>query len=195
MVALSSHFRLAASEVFAAAPARRNCAAPFQGIKRAMSVAFTREESAETAAAVELPDRPVSPHPNLVTQSGLKALDAAMAVARAAYCAARQIEDLNERRIAVTAASRDMRYFAERLRTAQLMPDPVERDTVAFGSRVMFARDDGRRQTFRIVGEDEADPRAGSISYVSPVARALIGKAVGDYILLGHHGIEVLAVE
>jgi transcription elongation GreA/GreB family factor len=160
-----------------------------------MSVAFTREESAETAAAVQLPDRPISQHPNLVTQSGLKALDAVMAAARAAYYAARQIDDLNERHNAVAAASRDMRYFAERLRTAQVMPDPVERDTVAFGSRVTFARDDGRRQTFRIVGEDEADPRAGSISYVSPVARTLIGKAVGDHVLLGHHGIEVLVVE
>ena len=39
-----------------------------------MSVAFTREESAETAAEVELPDRPISPHPNLVTASGLEAL-------------------------------------------------------------------------------------------------------------------------
>jgi transcription elongation GreA/GreB family factor len=160
-----------------------------------MSVAFTREESAEAAAAVELPDRPISPHPNLVTQSGLEALDAAMAAARAAYHAAQRIENLNERRNAVAASSRDMRYFSERLRTAQLMPDPVERDTVAFGSRVTFARDHGRRQTFRIVGEDEADPRAGSISYVSPVARALIGKAVGDRVVLGDHEIEVLAVE
>ena len=123
-----------------------------------MSVAFTREESAETAAAVELPDRPISPHPNLVTQSGLKALDHAMTAARAASHAAQRIEDLGERRNAVAAASRDMRYFSERLRTAQLMPGPVERDMVAFGSRATFARDDGRRQTFRIVGEDEADP-------------------------------------
>jgi transcription elongation GreA/GreB family factor len=160
-----------------------------------MSVAFTREESAETAGAVELPDRSISPHSNLVKQSGLKALDAAMAAARAAYHATQQIEDLSERRNAVAAASRDMRYFLERLRTAQLMPDPVDRDTVAFGSRATFARDDGRRQTFRIVGEDEADPRAGSISYVSPVGHALIGKAVGDRVILGDHEIEVLAVE
>ena len=159
-----------------------------------MSVAFTREESAETAAAVELPDRPISPHPNLVTQSGLKALDAAMAAARAAYHAAQQIEDLNERRIAVAAASRDLRYFAERLRTAQLAPDPAERDTVAFGSRVTFVRG-GRRQTFRIVGEDEADPRAGSISYVSPIARAVMGKAVHDCVVLGDREIQILAVE
>jgi transcription elongation GreA/GreB family factor len=160
-----------------------------------MSVAFTREESAETAAAVELPDRPISPHPNLVTQSGLKSLDATMTTARAAYHAAQQIDDLNERRRAVAAASRDMRYFSERLRTAQLMPDTVELDKVAFGSRVTFARDDGRRQTFRIVGEDEADPRVGSISYVSPVARVLIGKRIGDLAVLGDHEIEVLAVE
>ncbi len=160
-----------------------------------MSVAFTREESAETAAAVELPDRPISPHLNLVTHSGLMALDAAMAAARAAYHAAQQIEDLNERRNAVAAASRDMRYFAERLRTAQLMPDPAESDTVAFGSLTTFVCDDGRRQAFRIVGEDEADPRAGSISYVSPVARALIGKAIGDRVVVGDHVIVVLGVK
>jgi transcription elongation GreA/GreB family factor len=160
-----------------------------------MSVAFTREESAEAAAAVELPDRQISPHPNLVTPFGLKGLEAAMAAARTAYHAAQQIEDINERRNAVAAASRDMRYFSERLRTAQLMPDPVERHTVAFGSRATFARDDGRRQTFRIVGEDEADPRAGSISYVSPVARAVIGKVVGDRVVLGDREIEVLAIE
>ena len=48
-----------------------------------MSVAFTREEDSEAQAA-NLPDRPVSPHPNFVTQSGLDALDAAVAAARAA---------------------------------------------------------------------------------------------------------------
>ena len=56
-------------------------------------------------------------------------------------------------------------------------------------------RDDGRRQAFRIVGEDEADPRNGLISYVSPVARALIGKAAGDAVLVGDHEIEILSIE
>ncbi len=141
-----------------------------------MSVAFTREESAETAAEVELPDRPVSPHLNLVTASGLEALANAMAEWRAAYNAAQQIEDAGERRRAVAVASREMRYFADRLRTAQIVPPPAEFGAVAFGHQVTFTRDDGRRQAFRIVGEDEADPRNGSISYVSPVARALIGR-------------------
>lgn len=160
-----------------------------------MSVAFTREESAETAAEVELPDRPISPHANLVTPSGLKALDKAMAEGRTAYDVAQQIEDVNERRRATAAASRDVRYFADRLRSAQVIPPPAVVDVVAFGHRVTFRRDDGRRQDFRIVGEDEANPRNGSMSYVSPVARALIGKAVVDVVVVGDHEIEVLAIE
>ncbi len=160
-----------------------------------MSVAFTREESAETAAEVELPDRPISPHPNLVTASGLEALTHAMTESRNAHDAAQRIEDVGERRRAVAVASRDMRYFAERLRTAQVVAPPEEFSTVAFGHRVAFKRDDGRRQAFRIVGEDEADPRNGSISYVSPVARALIGRAAGDIVVAGDREIEILSIE
>ena len=159
-----------------------------------MSVAFTREESAETAAEVELPDRPISAHPNLVTGSGLVALANAMAEWRAAYNAAQQIEDAGERRRAVAVASREMRYFADRLSTAQVVPPPAEYDAVAFGHQVTFTHDDGRRQAFKIVGEDEADPRNGSISYVSPVARALIGRASGDVVVVGDHEIEIHSV-
>jgi transcription elongation GreA/GreB family factor len=160
-----------------------------------MSVAFTREESAETAAEVELTDRPISPHPNLVTASGLDALTNAMRESRTAYDAAQRIEDAAERRRAVAVASRDMRYFAERLRTAQLVTPPADFSVVTFGHRVTFRRSDGRRQAFRIVGEDEADPRNGSISYVSPVARALIGRAAGEIALVGDHEIEILSID
>jgi transcription elongation GreA/GreB family factor len=160
-----------------------------------VSVAFTREESAETAAEVELPDRPISPHPNLVTASGLEALTDAMSQSRTAYEFAQQIQDAAERRRAVVVASRDIRYFAERLRTAQLVTPPADFSAVAFGRRVTFRRGDGRRQAFRIVGEDEADPRNGSISYVSPVARALIGRAAGEIVLAGDREIEILSIE
>ena len=160
-----------------------------------MSVAFTREETAESAAGVELPDRPISPHPNLVTESGLEALTNAMRDSRTACDAARRIEDAGERRRALAVASRDMRYFADRLRTAQLVPLRADVTVVAFGHRVTLKRDDGRRQAFRIVGEDEADPRKGSISYVSPVARALIGRAAGETVLVGDHEIEILSID
>ena len=159
-----------------------------------MSVAFTKEESAETASETLLPDRPISPHLNLVTEGGLKALEAQFQQARADYEVAQGIEDTNERRRQSATPLRDVRYFAERLRTAQLVPDRTSSDSVGFGSTVTFSRDDGRVQTYRIVGEDEADPKAGSISHVSPVARSLMGKVVGDVVGSGHHELEIVAI-
>jgi transcription elongation GreA/GreB family factor len=159
-----------------------------------MSVAFTKEESAETAAETLLPDRPISPHPNFVTESGMKALEAQLEAARTAYAAAQAIEDVNERRRQSANPLRDLRYFGERVRTAQVMPDPSSADVVAFGSTVTFSRADGRVQTYRIVGEDEADPKAGSMSFVAPVARALTGKARGDVVTLGDQELEVVAI-
>jgi transcription elongation GreA/GreB family factor len=159
-----------------------------------MSVAFTREESAETAAEVTLPDRLISQFPNFVTSSGLQGLENALSAARSAYEAAQQIDDVNERRRIAAPAVRDVKYFSERLRTAQTIAPPTAIDVVAFGTRISFRRDDGPSQVFRIVGEDEADPRNGSISYVSPVARVLIGKAVGEVVSLGEHQIEILEI-
>jgi transcription elongation GreA/GreB family factor len=159
-----------------------------------LSVAFVKEESAEAASETLLPDRPISPHPNLVTETGLKALERQLAEAREAYEAATTIEDVNERRRQSAGPLRDLRYFSERLRTAQPMPAPGTTDTVAFGSTVTFSRDDGRVQTYRIVGEDEADPKAGSISYVSPVARLLSGKSVGDVVSMGDQELEITRI-
>jgi transcription elongation GreA/GreB family factor len=159
-----------------------------------LSVAFTKEDSAETASETLLPDRPISPHPNLVTEAGLKALELQLQQAREAYEAANAIEDVNERRRQSANPLREARYFAARLRSAQTIPDPASIDVVAFGSIVTFRRGDGRVQTYRIVGEDEADPKAGSISFVSPVARLLMGKAVGDVVGAGDQEIEIIAI-
>jgi transcription elongation GreA/GreB family factor len=159
-----------------------------------LSVAFTKEDSAETASETLLPDRPVSPHPNLVTEAGFKALDVQLKQARQAYEATQQIDDVNERRRQGANPLRDARYFAARVRSAQLVADPTSNNIVAFGSTVTFKRDDGRVQTYRIVGEDEADPKAGSISFVSPVARRLIGKVVGDIVEASGQELEITAI-
>ncbi|MBB3285375.1 MULTISPECIES: transcription elongation factor GreA [unclassified Rhizobium] len=160
-----------------------------------MSTAFMKEESAEAAAETVLPDRPISPHPNLVTEAGLKALELQLQDARKAYDTANAIEDINERRRQTAIPLRDARYFAERVRTAEVVTAPGSSDVVAFGSTVTYSREDGRVQKYRIVGEDEADPRAGSISYVSPVARLLMGKKVGDIVSLGKEELEITAIE
>jgi transcription elongation GreA/GreB family factor len=158
-----------------------------------MSVAFTKEGDLESTAA-DLPDRPISPHPNLVTAAGLAALDAGLTEARAAYHAAQLAGDVQADRTAMARATRDLRYFTARRASAQLMETAADPDTVVFGGQVTFEREDGRKQTFRIVGEDEADPAQGSVSYVSPLARALLGKGVGDTAMVAGDEVEILAL-
>ena len=158
-----------------------------------MAVAFTREEDYESQAA-DLPDRPVSAHPNLVTASGLAAIEAELASARAAYSAAQVQGGVSADRTAMARATRDLRYWSARRASAQLTEPDAEADTVQFGRTVEFEREDGRRQTFRIVGEDEADPAKGSVSYASPLARALLGKSVGDAAMVNGAEVEVVAV-
>jgi transcription elongation GreA/GreB family factor len=158
-----------------------------------MAVAFTREEDYESQAA-NLPDRPVSPHPNLVTASGMAAIEAELAAARAAYAATQAEGGISADRTAMARATRDLRYWSARRGSAQLTEPASEPDRVQFGRTVEFEREDGRRQAFRIVGEDEADPAAGSVSYVSPLARSLLGKTVGDTASLNGADVEIIAV-
>ncbi|ESY49918.1 transcription elongation factor GreA [Mesorhizobium sp. RSR380A] len=159
-----------------------------------MSVAFAKEESAEAASETILPARPVSDRVNLVTEAGLKTLQVELARAQQALEAASVLEDVNERRRQSAIPVRDMRYYAERVRTAQLMPVPTSNEVIAFGHTITFKRDDGRTQTFRIVGEDEANPSEASISHGSPVAIALTGKTVGDFVQLGPRELEILSI-
>lgn len=158
-----------------------------------MSVAFTKESDAEAVAA-DLPDRPIPAHANLVTPKGLTQIDAELAAARAAYDADRSGEAISADRSAMARATRDLRYWSARRASAQLIEARPRDGTITFGSVVTFERDDGRRQTYAIVGDDEADPARGSVSYVSPLARAMVGKSVGDVVMLAGHEVEIVAI-
>jgi transcription elongation GreA/GreB family factor len=149
-----------------------------------MSRAFVKDDA---DAFEELPDRLVSEHPNDVTPEGLAQIEAALANAREA-CAAGQASD---DRGAMASASRELRYWSARRATAHIVPNPGDNSRVRFGHSVTITRDDGREQTFRIVGEDEADPSRGTISHVSPLARELFGKAVGDVVRAGAGDAEI----
>jgi transcription elongation GreA/GreB family factor len=155
-----------------------------------MSRAFVKEPDG-LEAFDQLPERLVSEHRNLVTEEGLAHIDSEIARLSRAYAEAQGTSD----RAALNAAARDLRYWSARRATAELVPPPSEKDEVRFGSRVTFERGDGRRQSYRIVGEDEADPAKGTLSYVSPLARALIGKSVGETARQGRDEIEILAIE
>ena len=154
-----------------------------------MSRAFVKEpEGAE--AFEDLPDRPVSPHPNLVTAEGLARIERELERLHADYAAAQAASD----RALLARTARDLRYWTSRRATAQLTAPPAGAANVLFGSTVAIERDDGRRQTFRIVGEDEADPARGTLSHVAPLARALLGKKAGDVVKAGQSEAEIVEV-
>ena len=158
-----------------------------------MSVAFTKEQDYEAAAA-DLPDRPISTAPNLVTAAGLAHIEAELASARAAYSAAQAHGGVDADRTAMARATRDLRYWSARRGSAQLVEPAQDAQAVAFGGAVTFEREDGRVQTFRIVGEDEADPAQGRVSHVSPLAQALLGKGVGDEATVAGQAVEITAI-
>lgn len=154
-----------------------------------MSIAFMKEPDGEVFD--DLPDRPVSPHRNLVTAEGLAMIDAEITRLHAEMTHAQEEGD----RSATARANRDLRYWQARRASAELVPPMPDRSKVHFGSAVTIRYEDGRETTFRIVGEDEADPAKGSISYVSPMGRGLTSKEVGDLVTAGGGEVEILRIE
>jgi transcription elongation GreA/GreB family factor len=162
---------------------------PAHHILGEMSRAFVKNE--EDRAAEELPDRAISPHPNLVTAQGLVLIEAEIARLEHEQAAAITAQD----RSAIARTSRDLRYWTARRASAEVIPPPTGTTEVRFGSVVTIVCKDSRMQTFRIVGEDEANPGQGTLSHVSPLAQALFGKEVGDVIKVGHAEAEVVNIE
>ncbi len=152
-----------------------------------MSRAFVKE----TDAVEELPEKLVSEHRNLVTPEGLALIQAEVERLQDELAEGQRAGD----RDAIQRTSRDLRYWNQRLATAEVQNAPADTSIVVFGSTVTLERDDGRIQKFRIVGEDESDPSKGRISYVSPLAQALIEKSVGDTVTAGAGEAEIIGID
>jgi transcription elongation GreA/GreB family factor len=151
-----------------------------------MSRAFVKEDANPDGDA--LPERAISPHPNYVTAEGLALIDAELVRLGLA------LAEADEDRAARAGVERDLRYWRVRRATAEVIAPPADNAEVRFGARVTIEREDGRRQTWRIVGEDEADPARGTLSYVSPLAAALIGRGVGDVVAVAGGEAEIVAI-
>lgn len=163
-----------------------------------MSRAFVKEDDA--GAPEERVDLPVSEHPNLVTPAGLQMLRDKLGVYEAERAKLKEHDDELAAQSHLPRVEQEVRYWEERLRSAipvDLAEQP--RDSVAFGAVVTVEDEEGARHDYQIVGEDEADPQHGKVSYVSPLARALDGAAVGDLITwrrpAGDQELEVVAIE
>ncbi len=153
-----------------------------------MSRAFVREADAEANDA--LPDRPISPHPNFVTAAGLAQMEARLRELEAARTAALEGADAQ----ALGAIERDLRYWRQRRGSARLVAPPATPEIVRFGVTVQLRFDDGTERLFRIVGEDEADPAAGRVSWTSPVGAALIGRRRGEDLQLLGRSAEIIGL-
>ena len=153
-----------------------------------MSRAFVKEDATESFE--DLPERPVSEHPNYVTPQGLALIEAELARLAQEHAAAVAVSD----RAQLGRTARDLRYWSARRASAQVIPPAETCTEVQFGCTVTLSSDDGRQQTFRIVGEDEAEPAKGTLSHVSPLARALMRKKVGDVVTAGRGEAEILAI-
>jgi len=159
-----------------------------------MSRAFVKEDSDQPE---RLPDRPLSTLPNLMTPGGRDAMAEQLAALEQERAALKASTDLAaSSRLPVL--ERDIRYCRARLQSAQVMPAATSPQSVVFGCEVHFIDEQERRYSYRIVGEDEADIATGKISWASPLARALLGKAVGDEVTwarpAGNLDIEITAV-
>ncbi|MCE7030711.1 GreA/GreB family elongation factor [Jiella avicenniae] len=153
-----------------------------------MSVAFVKEPNEDQVEG--LPERDLGTDPNFVTKRGLEMLDAEIAKAEASLEEARTAND----KIALAMINRDLRYWRARRSTAQLTVPQAGSEVVQFGDRVEIRRPNGKVQSYRIVGIDEADPEEGLISYLSPLARQLVGKEEGDTVRAGATEAEIVSI-
>jgi transcription elongation GreA/GreB family factor len=153
-----------------------------------MSRAFVKDSDQEPEL---LPERAISEHPNLVTARGLALIEARVRELEAERSAARATNDTS----ALARTARDLRYFQARRDSARVVSPPPDAQQVRFGMRALLRLESGDERGFRLVGEDEADPKAGLISYVSPLAQALMGKGVGEHLPFGPQSAEIIALE
>ncbi len=146
-----------------------------------MSKAFTKEDPGPEGE--RLPDLPQSPHPNYVTPEGLADLNARLLARREALAELKAAGDSMDGRMAAAMAERDIRFLEERANRAILVdPSKHPEGVVAFGAEVEVVDDDDQTHCYRIVGEDQADPKQGLIAPFSPLSVALLGAGIGDVV-------------
>jgi transcription elongation factor GreB len=162
-----------------------------------MSRAFVKD--AEESVGDRLPDIPLSEHPNYVTPRGLAQLRARLIALREHRDALRAAADTLPQQSELAALERELRWLNARVGSAievDLSQQP--RDRVAFGALVTVDSEEGEAR-YRIVGEDEADVEHGLVSYVSPLAVALLAARIGEEVVwqrpAGNLTVEVVGID
>lgn len=147
-----------------------------------MSRAFTKEDDAGAALLV-VPRAPLpSGAPNYVTLRGLRRLQAEQAALERERSAL-EAADPTDRVPRLNALKERALELQARLASAELVdPRSQPRDRVRFGAQVRVRHETGEESRYRIVGVDEADAALGLLAFTAPLARALLGKSVGEVV-------------
>ncbi|MBZ9783195.1 GreA/GreB family elongation factor [Pseudomonas sp. REP124] len=162
-----------------------------------MSRAFVNEDNA--AAQADQPvERQVSAQPNYVTPAGLGQLQDKVAELQAMHAQQSALGDQADKQMLVNL-ERDLRYFLQRLQSAQVVPPATSTSKVQIGSWVTYADEHGTERRVQLVGEDQAAAAQGLINWGSPLGRALLGAQLNDEVLwqrpAGDQLIEVIRIE
>lgn len=151
-----------------------------------MSVAFRRDSDEEhLEPKFELP---IPAGPNLVTARGFDLIERRVAELRRDLAAAAD-------EAAIAPIKRDLRYWHSRQITAEIAPRPSG-DRVEFGVKVHLLMN-GKPKSFWIVGDDEAEPAAGMVSFKAPLCQAILGAEVDDTVPFGgtEEAIRIVAID
>ena len=147
-----------------------------------MSRAFVKENDLEHAG-IDIPERPVSQLPNYVTPNGHKQLKETIHLIETEIKSIKELEDSPENKQNKMKLERDLRYYLKRFETAILIDTHEQNNRVLFGAHVILIDENDETYKFQIVGEDEADIKQNKLSYVSPLAKVLIGSSIGDEVI------------
>jgi transcription elongation factor GreB len=162
-----------------------------------MSRGFVKEDDLEHAGT-DVPERPISAHPNYVTVNGYALLQAESQRLDLARRALEANKDAPSSLEQLAIINRDLRYISTRLESAIVTKPDISANQVLFGAKVVAEDDEGEQHTYEIVGEDEADIKAGKVSWTSPLAKALIGHKVGENVVwarpVGNANLEIIAI-
>lgn len=161
-----------------------------------MSRAFVKEHDSPPDEVLE---RPQSEHPNYITPEGLELLRARLKALEGKRDALGDVTDDPRRQQQLAELERDLHYFQGRIDRAVVV-DPASQsgEEVVFGATVEVLDQEGNTREFAIVGEDEADAAGGKVSWVSPLAKAMLGARVGDIVTwqrpAGNVELEITAI-
>lgn len=148
-----------------------------------MSRAFVKEPNSDQADT-DLPEMPQSPHPNYITEEGLKDIKQQLDYLRHKYDELKDNKDDLSVKNDMKLIKTDINFLEKRVNKAiPVNANEQDFDDIRFGATIDLIDHDDNVYQFTIVGEDEADAPQNRISWVSPLARILIGKRTGDVVL------------